>query len=67
MNSRIFLLLRSTWSAPIDRPVDTNGAGDAFLAGFAHSWLRNEGLEAAMESGAIMAAAAQRSAMRGAN
>ena len=51
-----------TWvdieAAPIDRPVDTNGAGDAFLAGFAHSWLRSEGLEAAMESGAIMAAAA---------
>lgn len=51
-----------TWievdAVPVDRLVDTNGAGDAFFAGFAFSWLRNEGLGAAMESGAIMAAAA---------
>lgn len=51
-----------TWvdveAAPVDRPVDTNGAGDAFFAGFAHSWLRGDGLDAAMESGALMAAAA---------
>jgi sugar/nucleoside kinase (ribokinase family) len=51
-----------TWidieAAPVKRLVDSNGAGDAFFAGFALSWLRDQGLATAMESGTIMAAAA---------
>ena len=41
--------------------VDTNGAGDAFYAGFMISWLAGQGLEAAMHRGAETAAAAVQS------
>ena len=51
-----------TWvdvgAAPVAQMIDSNGAGDAFFAGFAYSWLRNGGLADAMESGSLMAAAA---------
>lgn len=38
--------------------VDTTGAGDAFAAGFIKSWLRESDLEAALHSGAAIAARA---------
>jgi sugar/nucleoside kinase (ribokinase family) len=37
-------------------PLDTTGAGDSFNAGFLHSWLREEGLAAAMAFGAACGA-----------
>lgn len=43
---------------PVDVVVDTNGAGDAFFAGFAAEWLTGTGLPAAMDRGAQAAAAA---------
>ena len=51
-----------TWvdveASPAARLVDSNGAGDAFFAGFAVSWLREQNLTAALANGATMAAAA---------
>lgn len=41
--------------------VDTNGAGDAFTAGFAVSWYENADLGGAMDAGAEQAARALRS------
>lgn len=38
--------------------VDTNGAGDAFFAGFVSSWMTGDDLERAMTSGAVHAARA---------
>ncbi len=45
-------------AAAADRVVDTNGAGDAFLAGFATAWLDEEDIEAALTAGASHAARA---------
>ncbi len=45
----------------VDNVVDTNGAGDAFYAGFMTSWLGGHGLEASMHVGAQTAAAAVQS------
>jgi acarbose 7IV-phosphotransferase len=39
---------------PVD-PVDTNGAGDAFFAGFATAWIDGRGAQAALELGAAAA------------
>lgn len=33
--------------------VDTNGAGDSFVAAFLHAWLAGEGVDTAMRQGAI--------------
>ncbi len=41
--------------------VDTNGAGDAFFAGFAVTWLGGAELEPAMHAGAVQAARAVQS------
>lgn len=38
--------------------VDTNGAGDAFFAGFTTAWVQDEGLQGAMNQGAAAAATA---------
>jgi sugar/nucleoside kinase (ribokinase family) len=43
---------------PVADVVDTNGAGDAFYAGFMTSWIASENLEEAMRCGAEAAAAA---------
>ena len=43
---------------PVDVVVDTNGAGDAFFAGFSTSWVAGPDLRAAMAEGARAAAAA---------
>ncbi len=45
-------------AVPIDDVVDTNGAGDAFFAGFAKAWLQQATLQSALESGARHAALA---------
>lgn len=45
----------------VDRVIDTNGAGDAFFAGFASTWVTGEGLAASMTKGAEAAAAAVQS------
>ena len=50
-----------TAAVPVASAVDTNGAGDAFYAGFMTSWLAAGGLQAAMLSGAAAAAAAVQS------
>ena len=50
-----------TPAVPVDGIVDTNGAGDAFFAGFAMAWSTGEGLVAAMRRGADAAGAAVRS------
>jgi acarbose 7IV-phosphotransferase len=42
----------------VDEFVDTNGAGDAFFAGFAVAWLGERSLDAAMRAGADNAARA---------
>ncbi|WP_375397575.1 adenosine kinase [uncultured Sphingomonas sp.] len=41
---------------PIDRVVDTTGAGDLFAAGFLHGQAQGQGLEASLKIGAICAA-----------
>jgi sugar/nucleoside kinase (ribokinase family) len=41
---------------PIERVVDTTGAGDLFAAGFLHGQARGEGLEQSLKLGAICAA-----------
>jgi sugar/nucleoside kinase (ribokinase family) len=43
-------------AAPVDRIVDTTGAGDLFAAGFLAGRCRGRGLEACLETGAIAAA-----------
>lgn len=43
---------------PVDEIVDTNGAGDAFFAGFATEWSRGADLESALQGGARHAARA---------
>jgi acarbose 7IV-phosphotransferase len=45
----------------VEAPVDTNGAGDAFFAGFATAWQGGAGLAEAMHRGAEVAAAAVQS------
>jgi sugar/nucleoside kinase (ribokinase family) len=43
--------------AQLDLPVvDTNGAGDSFVAAFLHAWLAGAGIDAAMRRGAIAGA-----------
>ncbi len=48
-------------AVPVDAVLDTNGAGDAFFAGFAVRWLASEGLGSALTGGAEQAADAVRS------
>jgi sugar/nucleoside kinase (ribokinase family) len=45
-------------AVPLLRVVDTNGAGDAFFAGFAAAWIEGAGLEAALAAGADQASRA---------
>lgn len=45
-------------AAPVTEVVDTNGAGDAFFAGFVVAWHHGSGLIPAMHAGAEAAAAA---------
>ncbi len=48
-------------AVPVSRVVDTNGAGDAFFAGFVVASHQGSGLAAAMNAGAVAAAAALQS------
>jgi sugar/nucleoside kinase (ribokinase family) len=48
-------------AAPVEEIVDTNGAGDAFFAGFITSWFAGLGLDVALQRGAEVAAAAVQS------
>ena len=48
-------------AVPVESIVDTNGAGDAFLAGFAVSWLATNDLESSLQAGAAQAARAVQS------
>jgi acarbose 7IV-phosphotransferase len=48
-------------AVPVERIVDTNGAGDAFFAGFATAWLGGAGLAEALHRGTEVAAAAVQS------
>ena len=48
-------------AVPVPEVVDTNGAGDAFFAGFAVAWHHGNGLAVAMRAGAEAAAAAVQS------
>lgn len=43
-------------AAPVDKVVDTTGAGDLFAAGFLFAHCRGAGLEKSLETGAIAAA-----------
>jgi sugar/nucleoside kinase (ribokinase family) len=45
-------------AVPVADVVDTNGAGDAFFAGFAVAWHQGSRLAPAMHAGAEAAAAA---------
>lgn len=45
-------------AAKADQVVDTNGAGDAFFAGFAMTWMTGAGLRASLDGGAETAARA---------
>jgi len=47
-------------AVPVADVVDTNGAGDAFFAGFAVAWHQASDLAAAMSAGGVAAAAAVR-------
>lgn len=47
----------STRAVPADI-VDTNGAGDAFMAGFLHATLRGNGIDESLRQGAVQAAVA---------
>ena len=40
----------------VERVVDTTGAGDSFCAGFLHAFIKEEGVLACLESGAVAAA-----------
>lgn len=42
-------------AAEVGEVIDTNGAGDAFFAGFAVSWVRGGGLEPSLHAGARQA------------
>ena len=48
-------------AVPVESVVDSNGAGDAFFAGFGVSWLAHADLGAALDAGAEQAARALRS------
>jgi sugar/nucleoside kinase (ribokinase family) len=48
-------------AVPVSNVVDTNGAGDAFFAGFVVASHQGSGLAAAMDAGAVAAAAALQS------
>lgn len=48
-------------AAPVERIIDTNGAGDAFYAGFMMAWLGGGGLAASMRGGTEHAALAVQS------
>lgn len=48
-------------AVPVTQVVDTNGAGDAFFAGFVVAAHRGSGFAAAMDAGAVAAAAAVQS------
>ncbi len=43
-------------AVPVPEIVDTNGAGDGFLAGFATAWVNGAALRSALEAGAKQAA-----------
>jgi fructoselysine 6-kinase len=43
-------------AAPVDRVVDTTGAGDAYAAGFLSRWCHGAGIQSSMEHGAAVAA-----------
>lgn len=43
-------------ASPVDRVVDTTGAGDLFAAGFLHAWARGHGLDTAARIGCLSAA-----------
>ncbi|MEN8114719.1 MAG: carbohydrate kinase family protein [Actinomycetota bacterium] len=43
---------------PVDKVVDTNGAGDALFSGFTVKWLEGGGLAASLHAGAALAARA---------
>lgn len=45
-------------AAEVGEAVDTNGAGDAFFAGFAVAWIEGRGLESSLHAGAHQAARA---------
>lgn len=45
-------------AVPATQVVDSNGAGDAFFAGFADAWISGSGLQAALDAGAAQAARA---------
>lgn len=45
----------------VDQVIDTNGAGDAFFAGFAHAYLNSDVIDACMTAGAQMGARAVQS------